>query len=157
MPGHHRHYRSPGRTRRRGTPLRPGLIALAGLLASGCAGFNPDETAGPRPPPEGKRLAELAAAAFATAKLAGPVEVSPVRATHDNQIGEWTFCITSPAPDAPKYAVLVARDAVLDVRSRVLIDGCEHETYQPLAIRDQRPASRKPARSQPKPEPAAAE
>ena len=108
------------------------------LAAGGCAGINPDDRALPQAAtpqqPEGKRLDELVSAAFATAKLTGAPEVSPVRATHDNQWGDWMFCIRSSSPDQPtKYAVLIGHDAILEVRSSVLIDGCDQETYRPLA------------------------
>jgi hypothetical protein len=111
------------------------------LAAGGCAGVSLDEAARPQtatPAPEGKRLAELVNAAFARAKLAGAPEVSPVRATHDSQWGDWVFCIKSGNADrSPKYAVLIGHDAVLEVRSSVLIDGCDNETYHPLATKDQ--------------------
>lgn len=111
------------------------------LVAGGCAGFNLDEAAplqAAAPPPEGKRLAELVNAAFATAKLTGSPEVSPVRAAHGSQWGDWMFCIKSSNADrSPKYAVLIGHDAILEVRSSVLIDGCDNETYHPLAAKDQ--------------------
>jgi hypothetical protein len=122
------------------------ISAILGLATSGCAGFNRDEAAPqaavPPPAPEGKRLAELATAAFATAKLTGTPEVSSVHATHDSQWGDWMFCIrgAGPAP-SPKYAVLVGHDAVLEVRTSVLIDGCDRETYHPL------PPAAKPAKA----------
>jgi hypothetical protein len=121
--------------------MRRILVILSCLTISGCAGINfsgsrPDYAA-PQPPaepqpPEGKKLADLVNAAFATAKLTGKPEVSPVRATHDNQWGDWMFCVKSADP-SPKYAVLIGHDAVLEVRSSVFIDGCDREAYQPLA------------------------
>jgi hypothetical protein len=133
-----------GRPRARpGTPASPLAIAFIciSLTAGGCAVFNQSEaslTAAP-PPPEGKRLAELTASAFSTAKLTGKPEVSPVRAAHDSQWGDWIFCIKSDSPaDPTKYAVLIGHDAVLDVRSAVLIDGCDKETYRPLETADQK-------------------
>ncbi len=119
-------------------PMRRILLMISCLTTSGCASISPiavsqEDTAPPRAPaPEGKRLAELVNAAFAMAKLAGTPEVSPVHATHDNQWGDWVFCIRSSTDPSLKYAVLIGHDAVLDVRSSVLIDGCEQETYQPL-------------------------
>lgn len=109
---------------------------LSSLTAGGCAGINfgdlPLQTASPAP--EGKRLAELANEAFAKAKLTGTPEVSSVRAAHDNQWGDWVFCIKSSSADQSlQYAVLVGHDAILEVRSSVLIDGCSQETYRPLA------------------------
>jgi hypothetical protein len=114
------------------------------LAAGGCAGINLDDRAPPQamtppqaatpPQPEGKRLDELVSAAFAMAKLTGAPEVSPVRATHDNQWGDWMFCIKSSSPDqSTKYAVLIGHDAILDVRSSVMIDGCDQETFRLLA------------------------
>jgi hypothetical protein len=113
-------------------------MTLLYLVAGGCTGFSQDETVTPQAaaprPLEGKRLAELVNAAFVTAKLTGAPEVSPVRAAHDSQWGDWMFCIKSSSPDQPtKYAVLVGHDAILDVRSSVLIDGCDQEAFRPLA------------------------
>ena len=125
----------------RSVPVSSVLMTLLCLIAGGCAGFNPDDAAPPQaaaPGPDGKRLAELANEAFATAKLAGTPQVSPVRAAHDNQWGDWMFCIeSSDADQSRKYAVLIGHDAILEVRSSVLIDGCEKETYHPLATKDQ--------------------
>jgi hypothetical protein len=123
------------RTRRRRTSACHAAATLICLMAGGCAGLNLEDssTPAPSPQPEGKRLAELAKSAFATAKLPGKPEVSPVHPAHDAQWGDWMFCIKSDsAPDALKYGVLVGHDAVLEVRSLVLIDGCERETYHPL-------------------------
>lgn len=118
-------------------PLAAVLVCL--VATSGCAVFSHDDaslTATP-PPPEGKRLAELTASAFAQAKLAGTPQVSPVRAAHGSQWGDWMFCITGSSPaDQTKYAVLIGHDAVLEVRSSVLIDGCDKETYHPLEAAD---------------------
>jgi hypothetical protein len=111
------------------------LLMLSSLTASGCAGITPEDRplqAAP-PPPEGKRLAELANEAFAKTKLTGAPEVSAVRPAHDNQWGDWVFCIKSNSADQSlKYAVLIGHDAILEVRSSVLIDGCNQETYSPL-------------------------
>jgi hypothetical protein len=109
------------------------------------------------PPPEGKRLSELTAAAFATAKLTGTPQISPVRPAHDSQVGEWTFCMMGGNPaDPTKFGVLIGHDAVLDVRSSVLIDGCDKETYHPLEIADKGKAKSKPGvpHASPHPQPA---
>ena len=129
-------------------PMRRVLLMLS-LTTGGCAGLNLDDVAPPQattppqaaalpqatalPQPEGKRLAELVNEAFARAKLTGAPEVSTVRAAHDNQWGDWMFCIRSSSADPSlKYAVLIGHDAILEVRSSVLIDGCDQETYHPL-------------------------
>jgi hypothetical protein len=116
-------------------PMRRVLLMLS-LTAGGCAGLNLDDVAPPQaaasPQPEGKRFAELANDAFARAKLTGTPEVSAVRAAHDNQWGDWMFCIKSSADGSLRYAVLIGHDAILEVRSNVLIDGCDQETYHPL-------------------------
>lgn len=126
--------------------IRRTLLIVSCLTTGGCAGINFTgggaglEGAAAAPPvaaspaPDGKRLAELANAAFSTAKLTGPTEISDVHPTHDSQWGDWVFCIRSGGLDpSPKYAVLIGHDAVLEVRSSVLIDGCDRETYHPLA------------------------
>ncbi len=120
------------------------LIVAFCLIAAGCAALDANESP-PRvvpPPPEGKKLVELVKAAFTMAKLSGAPEVSQVRAAHDTQRGDWTFCVKTNSPDdSPKYAVLVANDAILEVRSFVLIDGCDKETYHPIEITDRRSGS----------------
>jgi hypothetical protein len=124
-------------------PMRRTLLMIA-LATSGCTGVGQssvgleDATApaaalpAPPPAPDGKKLAELVNTAFATAKLTGPPEVSTVHPTHGSQWGDWVFCIKGADP-SPRYAVLVGHDAVLEVRTSVLIDGCGEETYHPLA------------------------
>jgi hypothetical protein len=117
-------------------PMRRILLMLSSLTAGGCVAVNLED---PPPsavsqPPEGKRLAELANEAFTKAKLTGTPEVSAVRAAHDSQWGDWVFCIKSSSADQSlQYAVLIGHDAILEVRSSVLIDGCSQETYSPLA------------------------
>jgi hypothetical protein len=116
------------------------LIVFCCLTAGGCAAFNASESP-PRtvlPAPEGKKLAELVGAAFKTAKLPGAPEVSPVRHTHDTQQGDWIFCIKSDkSAESPKYAVLIGNNTILEVRSSVLIDGCNDETYHAIETADQ--------------------
>jgi len=119
----------------------PILMVLCCVTAGGCAAFSASESPLPRivpPPPEGKKLAELVGAAFKTANLPGAPEVSPARAAHDTQRGDWIFCIKSNKSDeSPKYAVLLGNNTILEVRSFVLIDGCDKETYHPIEITDQ--------------------
>jgi hypothetical protein len=95
------------------------------LAASGCVGMDAKELASRvqavAAPPDEKKLAELANAAFTTAKLSGAPEVSPVRATHDTQMGDWVFCIRSGSADQrQEYAVLIRNDTIAEVRSLVL-------------------------------------
>jgi len=115
------------------------LMVTLCLTVSGCAEFAATTSAQqPRveaPPPDEKKLAELVGTAFKTAKLSGTPEVSPVHATHHNQIGDWMVCIKSNAPDQTlKYAVLIKNNSVLEVRTLVAIDGCNNETYRPIEI-----------------------
>jgi hypothetical protein len=115
------------------------LAVLLCLAVSACAELGVTESAQqPRvgtAPPDEKKLAELVAGAFKTAKLSGAPEVSPLRATHDGQMGDWMVCIKSSAADQPsKYAVLIGNNSILEVRSLVLIDRCDNETYRPIKI-----------------------
>lgn len=118
------------------------LTMILCLAASGCAGLNASDSP-PQPlaalqPPDGKILAELVRSAFKKAELPGAPEVSPVRAAHDAQWGDWVFCIKSSGSEQlPKYAVLVSDDTILEIRSFVMIDGCDKETYHPIKITDQ--------------------
>jgi len=150
-----------------GALARTAAIALFCLTAGGCAGLSnnaglsndlEESMLQTTPPlPEGKRLAELTASAAATAKLTGTLQVSPLRPAHDSQLGDWIFCIMGSNPaDPTKFGVLIGHDAVLAVRSSVLIDGCEKETYHPLEIADKGKSTGKPAgtHASPPPQPA---
>lgn len=126
------------------------LTMLLWLAASGCAGMDGKESASTvqAVPPDEKKLAELVNAAFATAKLSGAPEVSPVRATHDTQMGDWVFCIRSRSADQrQEYAVLIRNNAILEVRSLVLIDGCHEQAYRPIEIKAQQGVSAAQSRS----------
>jgi hypothetical protein len=118
------------------------------LAVSGCAGMDAMESASKvqavAEPPDEKKLAELVNAAFTTAKLSGAPEVSPVRATHDTQMGDWVFCIRSRSADQkPEYAVLIRNNTISEIRSLVSIDGCHEETYRPIEIKAQQGVSGK--------------
>jgi hypothetical protein len=118
------------------------------LAASGCAALDANEsTSTPRAvalPPDEKKLAELVNAAFTTAKLSGAPEISPVRATHDTQAGDWVFCIRGRGADEmQQYAVLIRNNTISEIRSSVIIDGCYEETYRPIEITAQRGVSGK--------------
>jgi hypothetical protein len=108
------------------------------LAASGCVALDAKESASTARavavPPDEKKLAELVNAAFTTAKLSGAAEISPVRATHDNQVGDWVFCIRGRGDPMQEYAVLIRDNTISQVRSFVLIDGCYKETYRPIEI-----------------------
>lgn len=131
-----------GRLLAAGSALLAACLAVAGcsslnFLKSGSAPGTPEVTAvaapDPHAPPEGDKLTTLATTAFATAKLTGAPAISVLRPTHDNQWGDYVFCVTSTEP-APKYAVLVGRGAIIEVRRSIVVDGCDQETYQPLAL-----------------------
>jgi hypothetical protein len=48
-------------------------------------------------------------------------------------------CIKSSASEQTlKYALLIKDDTILDIRSRVLIDGCDSDTYRPIEIVSQK-------------------
>jgi hypothetical protein len=118
------------------------LAMVLCLTASGCTALDVKESASTvraatRPPPDEKRLGELVKFAFTTAKLSGTPEISPVRPTRDTQRGDWVFCIRGRGADnqMQEYAVLTRNlVAESEVRSRVSVDGCEKETYQPFEI-----------------------
>jgi hypothetical protein len=123
------------------------LTMLLCLAESGCAGMDAQESAAKvravAEPPDEKKVAELVNAAFTTAKLSGAPEVSPVRATHDTQLGDWVFCIRSSADQRQEYAVLIRNNTMSEVRSLVSIDGCHEETYRPIEIKAQQGGSGK--------------
>ena len=122
------------------------VTMLLCLAASGCAALDAKEPASTSQavavPLDEKKLAELVNAAFTAAKLSGAPEVSPVRATHDTQLGDWVFCIRSRGADQTgEYAVLIRGNTISEVRSSVLIDRCYEETYRPIEIASQRGVS----------------
>jgi hypothetical protein len=105
------------------------------LALAGCAGLGGLET--PQrvvSVPDEKKLAEIVGTVFKAAKLAGNAEVSPVRATHDTQRGDWAVCVKGSAADQPRYAVLIRDGTIIDYRTQVAIDGCDTETYRPIDI-----------------------
>jgi hypothetical protein len=110
------------------------LTLVLCLAVSGCAELLGTDSAQPpqaKAEPDKKKLAELVGNAFQMAKLSGPGEVSPLRATRAPQRGDWVVCIKSSAPDQTRYAVMIKDNAILDVRPAVVIDGCYNETYEP--------------------------
>jgi hypothetical protein len=126
------------------------LAMLLYLAASGCVALDakePASTAGAVAElPDEKTLAGFVKTAFTTAKLSGTPEISPVRATHDTQLGNWVFCIRGRDADNQmlEYAVLIRdRSWISELRSRVSIDGCDKETYRPFEITGQQGASGK--------------
>ena len=75
-----------GRMIGRITPATGAILTLAlSFAVSGCAGVLGTDSAQPpqamAAPPDTKKLAELVRSAFQMAKLSGPGEVSPLRAT----------------------------------------------------------------------------
>jgi hypothetical protein len=118
------------------------LTMLLCLAASGCVTMDAKDSASrvraAAVPPDEKKLAELVNTAFTTAKLSGAPEVSPVRATHDTELGDWVFCIRARgAGQMPEYAVLIRDNTISEIRSLVSIDGCHGETYRPIEIKAQ--------------------
>ena len=107
------------------------------LVVSGCAAFVSTGSARQdRPelvPPDEKKLSELVDSAFQMAKLSGTPEMSALHVTQAPQIGDWMFCLKSSAPnETQRYAVFILGNAIKDIRSGVLIDGCYKDTYRPI-------------------------
>jgi hypothetical protein len=119
-------------------PLVAMLAAVLCLAVSGCAEFaGPDSARQARVdagPPDQKKFAELVNSAAQTAKLSGTPEVSPLHAAHPPQGGDWMFCVKGSGPnEKATYAVFIRDNSILDVRSGIIIDGCNGDTYRPLA------------------------
>ena len=71
--------------------------------------------------------------AVTEAKLPPPIEVSAMRAAHPISPGEWMICLQSSAPDqSRRYAVFMRNNEMVAVRLAVLIDECNHQSYQPF-------------------------
>jgi hypothetical protein len=120
------------------SPLFAIRTAVLCLAASGCVDFAALDSARQARvdagPPDQKKFTELANTAAQTVKLSGAAEVSPLHAAHPPQGGDWMFCMKgSGANEKATYAVFIRDNAILDVRSGVIIDGCNGDTYRPLA------------------------
>jgi hypothetical protein len=67
------------------------------------------------------------------AKLSGTPEMSALHVTRAPQGGDWMFCLKSSAPNETlMYAVFIRDNAIMEVRTGVLIDGCYKDTYRPV-------------------------
>jgi hypothetical protein len=103
------------------------MSGCTALVSTGSAG-SPELV-----PPDEKKLSELVASAFQMAKLSGTPEMSALHVTQAPQGGDWMFCLKSSAPNETlKYAVFIRDNAITDIRSGVLIDGCYKDTYRPI-------------------------
>lgn len=88
----------------------------------------------PNQPPTGDAVRTAVRTVIAQAKLAGAIEQSPLRPAHRISPGDWLVCLrgNDPQPHTP-YAVFFAQGKYVDTRAAVLIDGCDHDDYSPLA------------------------
>jgi hypothetical protein len=115
--------------------LLPVLMLAVCLALGGCAALAVTDQAPQADPvpPDKKRLTELINAAFQMAKFSGTPEVSALHATHAPQGGDWMFCIKSDAPkETAKDAVFIRDNGILNIRSGVVLDGCNKDTYRPV-------------------------
>jgi hypothetical protein len=110
---------------------------LLGLVLSGCSiPPGPGEPAvyTPPPPPTEQAIARDIALAAGEEKLTGPLEISAVRPT-DHGPGLHYFCLkqTNPPADIRRtyFAVFANGEEYKGVRISVMIDDCEHQTYNP--------------------------
>jgi hypothetical protein len=115
--------------------LIPVLMAVA-FGAAGCAmGGSGDSPQSPLPPnpPDMAVVTKAAVGLFATLKLPGSGEISPLRPAHPSTLADWMFCLRSDADDLPRnYAVFWRNNAILNYRLAVQVDGCARDMFQPL-------------------------
>jgi hypothetical protein len=107
-------------------------IVFAGLALTGCSFSEAVAPLSPNPP-DPAALRKIVETASAQAKLPPPIQFSSVRAAHPISPAEWMICVKSSAADQPgRYAVFIRNNEVVAVRLGVLIDECDHQTYQPF-------------------------
>lgn len=105
------------------------------LLCLAQAGCSWSEAVLPSHPdtPDAAAFAKIVDRVSAEAKLPPPLEVSSIRAAHPISPAEWMVCLKSSAPDQSRqYAVFMRNNEFVAFRLGVLIDRCDHETYQPF-------------------------
>jgi hypothetical protein len=84
-------------------------------------------------PPDENKLSSAAVDAFQKLKLVGSPEISALAQAHGVQPGDWFFCIKGSGAEKPRYSVFFRGNDVTRVRFAAVIDGCDHETYRPIA------------------------
>ena len=107
-------------------------IVFACLALAGCSSSEGLLSSAPGIPPAAAFQAIVERAA-AEAKLPPPIEVSAIRAAHPISPAEWMVCLKSSAPDqSRRYAVFMHNNEMVASRLGVIIDECDHQTYQPF-------------------------
>ena len=107
-------------------------IVFAGLALAGCSFSEAVAPLSPNPP-DPAALGRIVESVSAQAKLPSPIEVSAIRVAHPISPAEWMVCLKSSAPDqSRRYAVFMRNNEMVAFRLGVLIDECDHQTYQPF-------------------------
>jgi hypothetical protein len=124
--------------------MRAFVVALS-LMLGACSSTPDLEIPAYKPPspPSAAAVAKGARQAAGEEKLKGPIEVSEVRPT-DHGTGSYFFCLreANPAtPKAPTYVVFYNDDTYKSSRQSVLMEGCEAQSYSPVADDKAAPAA----------------
>jgi hypothetical protein len=105
-------------------------IVFACLALAGCSFSEAVAPLSPSPP-DAAALGRIVESVSAQVKLPPPFEVSSIRAAHPISPAEWMVCLKSSAPDqSRRYAVFMRNNEMVNFRLGVLIDDCDHQTYQ---------------------------
>jgi hypothetical protein len=71
--------------------------------------------------------------AYATFKLPGEPEISPLHPNASPYLANWSICLRNNAPeDVRYYTFFVKSDSVIGSRLSVQVDRCEQQTFAPL-------------------------
>jgi hypothetical protein len=108
-------------------------VVFTCLALAGCSWSEALPPLIPSTPQTAAAFQAIVERAAAEAKLPLPIEVSPIRAAHPISPAEWMICLKSSAPDqSRRYAVFMRNNEMVAFRLGVLIDECDHQTYQPF-------------------------
>jgi hypothetical protein len=102
--------------------------ALVSLFIAGCSSVD-ERTYTRSMPPSTQKVIESAKYAAAEAKLAAPIEMTPLQEAHPVSPGEWVVCIKSMTPESRRYAIFFNAEAHKATRLAVQIDPCWAEGY----------------------------
>lgn len=114
-------------------PLLSPVLLLAGCSLSG-------EVVAPVPldAPRAPDVAPLAGKiqdTFKAVKLTGYPRVSQFHPAPVSAMGDWLICLRSDVDsDSRVYALVIQNNEIVDYRLALIVDGCEHERYDPLPL-----------------------
>lgn len=115
--------------------LRLFLILIAASLASACSFTGIGEPL-PDPPPDQKDMTSAYKAirdAYASFKLPGRPETSPVHRVKGGYLAEWAMCVRNDDESNRQYYTFYFKDRkISEWRLSPIVEGCEGQTFTPL-------------------------